>query len=307
MNTISIDAVGRDKLSASAFNIPVAVVSNRLATFEHAAFSGVFQQTAAGTLPSYSAKSFRITNSSGANIEVGQKQMFFSKTFDEDTDGMSVDSPSLSLSTESNSTPLGLSEVMKLVHTAGTAAYHTVDSVGLDGVIFKCYFKVDSLDDEISPLALYSDFDSIDINFPGAAIRIKPDLSIHARAGYNNTSIGSSPIALGVWHRATLSLGSDSFTASVERWTGASYVSLTTNTQITSSGNGLLTDIAGNPAYVIGVTSEGNAVQYVDAIQGYISTGEKEILLNGDTKEYFCQTSLDEFDVTGACSGYFRR
>ena len=307
MNTISIDAVGRNKLSADSFNIPVAVVSNRLATFEHAAFSGVFQKTTPGTLPSYSAKSFRLTNSSGSNIEVGQKQMFFSKTFDEDTNGMAIDSPSLSLSTESDATPLGLSEVMKLVHTAGTAAYHTIASVGLDGVIFKCYFKVDSLDDDISPLALYSEFDSIDINFPAAAVRIKPDLSIHARAGYNDTSIGSTPITLGEWHRATLNIGSGVFTASVEKWTGASYVLLTTNSQIPSSGNALLTDIAGQPSYVLGVTSEGNAVQYVDGIQGYISTGEKEVLLNGDTKEYFCQTSLDEFDVTGACSGYFRR
>lgn len=306
MNTISLDSVGREKISGSSLNKPIAVNNGRLVTFEHASFTGVFQAST-GNLPSISAKSFRLTNSSGSNITVGQKQIFFSKQFDADLDGMAVDSPSLSLSTESEPTPLGQSEVMKLAHNADTAAYHTVESAGLEGVIFRCYFKIESLSAQVQPLGIYSEFNSIDINHPAAAIRVNPDLTVSARAGYVDTDISSSPVALNVWHRASLAIDGTDFTATVEKWTGSSYASIASSDTISSVGNALLSEVAGQASYVIAVASEGEAVQYVDGIEGYVSTGGRETILNGETKDYFCQTSLDEFDVSGACSGYYRR
>jgi hypothetical protein len=306
MNTISLDSLGREKISSASLNLPVAVNTGRLVTFEHAAFSGVFQSPA-GSLPSISAKSFRITNASGASQTVGQKQVFFSKQFETDTGGMAIDSPSLSLSTESDPTPLGQSEVLKLVHNAGTAAYHTVDNVGLDGVLLRCYFKIESLSDQVQPIGIYTEFNSIDINFPAAAIRVNPDLTISARVGDTETSISSSPVTLGVWHRATISINGTSFIASVERYTGSSYIGITNSISINSVGNGLLSEVANNSQYVIAVASEGVAIQYIDGLEGFITTGGRETILNGETKEYFCQTSLDEFDVSGACSGYYRR
>jgi len=307
MNTIDIDAVGREKLSGSSLNKPIAVNSGRIVTFEHAPFTGVFEASS-GNLPSYSAKSFRLTNASSSNIDVGQKQVFFSKQFEGSTEGLAVDSPSLSLSTETDPTPLGQSEVLKLVHDTASSAYHTVNSVGTDNVIFRVYFKIESLSADIQPIGLYTNISGLDINHPAAAIRVTNSLDIVARVGYNNINFSSaSKVTLNTWHRASISLAGTQFSCHVEIFNGSSYVSLNSQEQIDSYGNGLLSELGTQGQYVIGVSSEGEAVHYVDGLEGFVTTGGSEKLLAGETKEYFCQTSLDEFNVSAPCSGYFRR
>jgi len=307
MNTISLDSIGRQKLTTGSFNQPIALSDGRLVTMEYPSFSGVFEAPG-GDLPSIQARGFRL-NASGGAVNVSQKQIFFSKHFDTDLEGIGIDSPSLALSLEQDVTPLGQSQILKLDHSAATAAYHTIpNDVGTDGLFFRIYFKVDSLDADLQPIGLYTVFDSIDINFPAAAIRIKPNLDIIVRRGYDDLTVaGSGKITLGAWNRATIVVNGSDFTATVEQAIGGGYNNLFTSPQYTSSGAGLLSELSGLTEYVVGISSEGNASHYVDTLEGYLTTGQSEVISPGQSYQYYCARSLDEFNVTGACTGYFWR
>lgn len=314
MRTIDIKSKGRDKFSADDFNPLIGVSDGSLLTTTSPSRTGVFQSSN-NIMPSVSAKSFRMTNSSSNNINVYQKSIVHARYFDETTVGVIPDSPSLKMTTETEMTPLGESQVLKLTHNADTAVFTTTPRVGSNSLnTYVIYFKLTSVDSDLTPLGLYNNKASIDINHPAAAIRIKTDLSIVARVGYNDIELDgfTDIVQLDVWHRAYIYLNHSDFSINVQRWMGGFYVDLVPTQGIngsesfTSIGNGLLSELNEQDEYVIAVASEGKGIQSIDALEVFQQGALSEVLLAGTTKEYFCHRSLDEFSLDGDVSGYYR-
>lgn len=318
MKTIDLKSYGRDKFSSDDFDPLVAVSDGRLVVTNQPSQTGVFATNSAPlatALPSINAKSFRMTNSGSTNIDVSQKSIIHSRYFDESSVGVIPDSPSLNMKTLMDETPLGSSQVLQVSHIADTAVFTTVPVVnGQLDLSYTIYFKMSSVGSELTPLGVYKNRASIDINHPAAAIRVLPDLSLKVRVGYSDhIPIQNAPIQLNKWHRASIDTNGVDFSISVQRYEAGAYIDLVpsfasggTTESFTSNGVGLLTDIPSDPDYVVAVASEGEGVQTVDALEVYIQSASSEVLIAGTTKEYFCHRSLDEFSVSGDVSGYYR-
>jgi len=322
MKTIDLKSYGRDKFSSDDFDPLVAVSDGRLVVTNQPARSGVFSTNShplVAPLPSINAKSFRLTNSGSSNIDVSQKSIIHSRYFDETSVGVIPDSPSLNMKTLMDETPLGNSQVLQVTHTDDTAVFTTVPVLAnQSNLTYVIYFKMSSVDSELTPLGIYNNRASIDINHPAAAIRVLPDLSLKVRVGYNDhIPIQNELVQLNKWHRATIGTNGVDFSISVQRYEAGGYVDLVPSFDSyslsgnpveswTSHGVGLLSEILNDPDYVIAVASEGAGVQTVDSLEVYTQSDRSEVLIAGTTKEYFCHRSLDEFSVSGDVSGYYR-
>lgn len=313
MKTIDLKSYGRDKFSSDDFDPLVAVSNGRLVVTNQPARSGVFETNSSSLpafLPAINAKSFRITNSGANNINVGQKSIIHSRYFDETSVGVIPDSPSLNMKTLMDETPLGESQVLQVTHTDDTAVFTTVPIVASQSNLsYVIYFKMSSVDSELTPLGIYNNRASIDINHPSAAIRVLPDLSLKVRVGYNDhIPTQNAPVQLNKWHRATIVTSGVDFSISVQRYEAGGYVDLVPSftESFTSNGVGLLSEISNDPDYVIAVASEGAGIQFVDSLEVYTQSDQVEVLIAGTTKEYFCHRSLDEFSVSGDVTGYYR-
>ena len=308
MNTVNINAIGRDKYSSEDFNPIIGVTDNHLLVNQHPSVHGPYEADN-DHLPSITAKSFRMTNATSNNILVEQKVLVFSRYFDEETVGIAPDSPTVRIDTNMQTTPFGDSQVVELSYEAGSSAYATVPVVPLSPELnYTVLFKIKSIQDDLQPLGVYTKKASIDINFPAAAIRIKPDLSIKARVGETEFEPASSAdIQLNVWHRAIIRRVNSDFTIQVDRYEAGAFVSLVASGETyTSIGAGLLDEIDNLSTYVIGFASEGGGVQQIDSFEVFKANNFSETLIAGTTKEYFCTKSLDEFKVDGQVSGYYR-
>jgi hypothetical protein len=211
-------------------------------------------------------------------------------------------------------TPIGNSQVLQVSHVADTAVFTTVPVIKSLDLSYVIYFKMSSVGSELTPLGIYSNRASIDINHPAAAIRVLPDLSLKVRVGYNDhIPIQNELVQLNVWHRATIVTSGVDFSISVQRYEAGSYIDLVPSFSsggatetFASNGIGLLSDLSIGADYVIAVASEGAGVQTVDSLEVYKQSGNPEVLIAGTTKEYFCNRSLDEFSVSGDVTGYYR-
>jgi len=313
MKTIDLKSYGRDKFSSDDFDPLVAVSDGRLVVTNQPARSGVFSTNShplVAPLPSINAKSFRITNSGSSNIDVSQKSIIHSRYFDETSVGVIPDSPSLNMKTLMDETPLGESQVLQVTHTDDTAVFTTVPVLANQSdLTYVIYFKMSSVGSELTPLGIYNNRASIDINHPAAAIRVLPDLSLKVRVGYNDhIPIQTDSVQLNKWHRASIVTNGVDFSISVQRYEAGAYVDLVPSftESFTSNGVGLLSEMSNDPDYVIAVASEGVGVQTVDSLEVYTESNSSEVLIAGTTKEYFCHRSLDEYSVSGNVSGYYR-
>lgn len=309
MKTVNLSALHRDKYTSSDFNPLIAVDDAHLLVKQQPQYHGVFQAQA-GKLPSTLAKSFRMTNSGSENINVQQKVLVFSRYFDTDSFGLTPDSPTMQLEGVNEVTPVGESQVLELTYSADTAAYTSVPVIpGASNLIYQVWFKIENIESEIQPLGIYSERSSIDINYPAAGIRIKPDLSIAVRVGYTEfVPADQLSVQVGRWYRATIEQKPlNTFEVQIEMTDGINFTSLISSDELyTSNGVGLLSEIADSASYVIGFAAEGVATQKVEAFEVYQAVSDVETLIAGTTKEYFCNRSLDEYTVSDQVSGYYR-
>lgn len=306
MNTVSLDSLYRDVHNPADFDPKVAVDDNHLLVKSYPSFSGTFDHSG-GTLPTISAKSFRINNDSASDIYVTQKVVFASRYFDKTNLGVTPDSPSLGISQESSDTPIGDSEVLELNFKADTGAYANVPQPKSAVSTYVVYFKILAIESELQPLGLYTKRAGIDINHPAASVRIKPDLSIAARAGHEQ-EINLGTVVLNKWYKATISrIGAD-FTIGVDEFNSGVFTSVITSTPtITSIGAGCLDEMNEQDFFTVAFASEGKGKMQVDTFEAFRQSEGSEKIGAGQTKEYYCHNNLDEYTVDGAVSGYYRR
>lgn len=307
MNTVDLTAYDKDRFTSRDFDPLVAVSNGRLLTFNHPRFTRIFGSDG-GTLPSYLAKSFRVTNNGDTELGITQKSIVFSRYFDDQMPGVSPDSPSLDVDMVTETTPFGTSQALRLTHVADTAVWTTIPGfTGLVDLSYVIYFKISNFGSDLTPIGIYNNRASIDISHPAAAIRIKPDGTITARKGYiDYTPSGQTPVQADAWHRATISRNADStFSIQVDRFIADAFVPLITSDETyTSKGSGLMDEITGD--HVVAVASEGPGVQTVDSLEVYQFGDVSEPLAPKQTREYFCHNSLDEFSSDGAVIGYYK-
>ncbi len=316
MKTIKLNSIGKDKYQKSDFDPAIGVSDSHLLVSSRPNLTGVFEVTGVSALPNTVAKSFRITNSGSTNVDVYSKSIIFSRQFDESSSfGLVPDSPSIDFRGVDEVTPLGRSQVLNITTTADTSLFSSVPVVpNVAQVTFTVYFKIKSLSADVTPLGIYTERASIDINYPAAAIRVKPDLSLVARVGYTDQVIsGADPVTLNVWHRATILRTGTDFTVQVERYSAGSYIPLVPDAgtggaqTFTSIGNALLDEIDNEENYVIAFASEGQSEFQVESLEIFKQdSGASETLIAGTTKEYFCHRTLDEYSVSGDVTGYYR-
>ncbi len=307
MNTVSLDSIYRSIQRPEDFDPPIAVDDNSLLVKTHPSLSGTFDHTG-GNLPTIRAKSFRLTNSGSSNLNVSQRQVFASRFFDKTNLEVTPDSPSLKINQVSAVTPLGESDVLDLEFSADTAAFSETPQPIASTVTYVVYFNIKSISAELQPLGVYTTRASIDINHPSASVRIKPDLSIGLRAGFEEkTNLGT--IQLNNWYRATINRVGTDFTIGVDAYNAGVFTSVITDPAHTTSsiGAGLLDEMNEQDRFTVAFASEGAGHMQVDAFEAFRQSEGDEVLLAGTTKEYFCHNNLDEYTVDGAVSGYYRR
>lgn len=307
MRTIKVEALNRGKVTSSDLTPSVAVSDNHLLVGTHPSSTGPFESNL-GELPSIVAKSFRMTNHGSADVLVNQRIISFNRYFDSTSFGMERDSPSIQVEGVQSETPIGKSQVLQLTHIDDTSVFTSVPAVIAPNLTYRLYFKILEITDMLQPLGIYSERSSIDINHPAASVRVKPDLSIAVGVGLEEEVPEGGAIELGKWYRATINtIGKTEFNVSVDLFESGSYTNIVPETSnYVSSGPAKLDEVLSSESYVVGFSSEGVGVQQIDAFEVFRDNGFKEKLLPGDTKEYFCTNSLDEFSVDGPVTGYYR-
>ena len=320
MKSISKSALNKSVLTSDDFNPRVAVQDNHLLVSSHPNNFGLFSVDAPAVgetkaLPPISAKSFRVTNSSGTNINVSQRQPVLTRLFNENDLQMSVDSQTIRATSEVVNTPNGTSGVMRLEHTGDSAAYASAEIT--DNVIgVNSFFKIINSAPVMSPFGVYSRFADIDIQHPAFAYRVKND-EFHVKVGANETATGVA-LQTDVWYRVEVVLSDFAVTNAGGQSNVVSHVLYKENlpntgvwnevhsADIVSDGVGLLSEILSQGSFFVGFSSESAAIQLIESLFAFKDSPFEEVLLAGSTKEYFCQNTLDEYSVSGAVSGFYR-
>ena len=318
MNTIKQDSLDKSKYTSADFNPLIAVKDNHLLTAYQPSYSGTFEHPGTQvdgeyiftSLPNIRARKLRVTNSSITEALVSQKVVYFSRYFDENTLGVVPDSASINYSGIESETPLGASQVLKIVHNSDTSLHMTVPTPENVGQLYyQVYFKIIDLSSELQPIGIYDKIAGIDINYPAAAIRIDEHGTILAKHGYTKVEIADqTPVVEGEWYRANIRVTANNFSIAVDRYVGGSYVpniSSERSDEIESVGNSKLNEAFTKDSHVLAFASEGPSEIHMENLEVYVATNQSEVLQAGHTKEYYVRTSLDEISVKGPVTGYY--
>ena len=317
MNTIRLEALESSNLSSDDLNPNVAVSDHHLLVKTAPTSFGTFSADA-GALPTTHAKWFRLTNSGSGNVSVSHRVPLLSKYFNSSELDVVKDSGSMSLSNPSIWTPNGYSRVLKIEHTADNSAYATIPSpYGLNvNHVISCYFKIESNTTQLQPLGIYKSYGMIDINHPAVGLRVDSNNDFKIKVGSSTGVVyGTGSHVVGSWYKAVINIGLNEANVSVSQYNGnpqASYpqtdawLAPVVNETVNSVGTGNIADFLGADDYVVAFASEGVGVQYIENFEIHRASTQSEILLPGETKEYDCHKSLDEYSVDGSVTGYLR-
>jgi len=318
MNTIRLEALESSVVSSDDINPSVAVSDHHLLVKTAPTSFGTFAADA-GDLPTRQAKWFRLTNSGSGNVLVSHRVPILSKYFDSSELDVTRDSGSMTLSNPSIWTPNGYSRVLKIEHTADNSAYATIPSpYGLNtSHTISCYFKIESNTTQLQPLGIYKSYGMIDNNHPAVGLRVDPNNDFKIKVGTDPEVVygPSGSHVVGSWYKVVIDIGINEANVWVSQYNGdpmANYpytdawLPPVVNQTVNSVGVGSIAELLGADDYVVAFAAEGVGVQYIENFEIHQASTQSEVLLPGETKEYDCHKSLDEYSVDGSVTGYLR-